>query len=62
MGNPTTAKLEGMLARMDGGIGAVCTSSGMGAVALRVMKSSVSADYSVVLLPCLMKPCHGLGF
>jgi len=47
MGNPTTAKLEGILARLDGGIGAVCTSSGMGAVALSCM-SIVSAGDEII--------------
>ena len=37
MGNPTTAKLEAVMATMDGGIGAVATSSGMGATTLACM-------------------------
>ncbi|QFR48682.1 O-acetylhomoserine aminocarboxypropyltransferase/cysteine synthase [Sulfurimonas lithotrophica] len=37
MGNPTTAKLENVMAEMDGGIGAVATSSGMSAVTLATM-------------------------
>jgi O-acetylhomoserine (thiol)-lyase len=37
MGNPTTAKLESIMTDMDGGIGAVATSSGMGAIALTTM-------------------------
>jgi O-acetylhomoserine (thiol)-lyase len=37
MGNPTTAKLESIMADMDGGIGAVATSSGMGATTLATM-------------------------
>lgn len=44
MGNPTTAKLENILAKMDGGIGAVCTSSGMGATTLAVMSIVSSGD------------------
>ncbi|OIP52963.1 MAG: O-acetylhomoserine sulfhydrylase [Helicobacteraceae bacterium CG2_30_36_10] len=37
MGNPTTAKLETIMAKMDGGIGAVATSSGMAATTLACM-------------------------
>lgn len=37
MGNPTTARLENIMADMDGGIGAVATSSGMGASTLATM-------------------------
>ena len=37
MGNPTSAKLENLIANMDGGIGAVVTSSGMGAITLATM-------------------------
>lgn len=37
MGNPTSSRLEGILAKMDGGIGAIVTSSGMGATALATM-------------------------
>jgi len=37
MGNPTTSKLESILAQMDGGIGAVATSSGMGATSLATL-------------------------
>ena len=37
MGNPTTARLESIMADMDGGIGAVATSSGMGATSLACM-------------------------
>lgn len=37
MGNPTTSKLESILAKMDGGIGAVATSSGMGATSLATL-------------------------
>ena len=44
MGNPTTAKLESILAKMDGGIGAVATSSGMGATTLAVMSIVSSGD------------------
>lgn len=44
MGNPTTARLENILAKMDGGIGAVCTSSGMAATTLAVMSIVSSGD------------------
>jgi len=44
MGNPTTAKLESVLADMDGGIGAIATSSGMGATTLATMSLLASGD------------------
>lgn len=44
VGNPTTAKLESLMAMMDGGIGAVATSSGMGAITLAVMSLLASGD------------------
>ncbi|QOP46297.1 aminotransferase class I/II-fold pyridoxal phosphate-dependent enzyme [Sulfurimonas paralvinellae] len=44
MGNPTTAKLESIMAKMDGGIGAVATSSGMGATTLACMSLLASGD------------------
>ncbi|MCW8837682.1 MAG: aminotransferase class V-fold PLP-dependent enzyme [Thiovulaceae bacterium] len=44
MGNPTTAKLEAVMAEMDGGIGAIATSSGMGAVTLSTMSLLSSGD------------------
>jgi len=44
MGNPTTAKLEAIMANMDGGIGAVATSSGMGATTLATMSLLSSGD------------------
>ncbi len=44
MGNPTTAKLESVMAEMDGGIGAVATSSGMGATTLAVMSLLSQGD------------------
>lgn len=44
MGNPTTAKLESILAEMDGGVGAVATSSGMGATTLATMSLLASGD------------------
>ncbi len=47
MGNPTTAKLESIMAKMDGGIGAVATSSGMAATTLATM-SLLSAGDEIV--------------
>ena len=44
MGNPTTAKLESIMAKMDGGIGAIATSSGMGATTLAVMSLLEAGD------------------
>ncbi len=44
MGNPTTAKLESIIAAMDGGIGAVATSSGMGASSLAILSLVSSGD------------------
>ena len=34
MGNPTTAKLESVVTKMEGGFGAIATSSGMGALSM----------------------------
>jgi O-acetylhomoserine (thiol)-lyase len=34
VGNPTNAKLESVVARLEGGLGAIATSSGMGAIAM----------------------------
>lgn len=47
VGNPTSAKLESMLAHMDGGVGAIATSSGMGAITLACM-SLLSAGDEVI--------------
>ncbi|MCF6330930.1 MAG: aminotransferase class I/II-fold pyridoxal phosphate-dependent enzyme [Sulfurimonas sp.] len=44
MGNPTTARLENILAEMDNGVGAVATSSGMGATTLATMSLLESGD------------------
>ena len=44
MGNPTTARLESILAEMDGGIGAIATSSGMGATTLATMSLLACGD------------------
>lgn len=44
MGNPTTAKLEKILAEMDGGVGAVATSSGMAAISLATFSLLSTGD------------------
>lgn len=44
MGNPTSAQLEQILAQMDGGIGAVAASSGMGATAMATLSLLKSGD------------------
>lgn len=44
MGNPTTAQLESILADMDDGVGAIATSSGMGATTLATMSLLSSGD------------------
>lgn len=44
MGNPTTAKLESIIAQMDKGIGAVATSSGMGASSLAIISIVSNGD------------------
>lgn len=44
VGNPTSAKLESLLADMDGGVGAIATSSGMAATTLAVMSLLQSGD------------------
>jgi len=44
MGNPVTAKLESIMAKMDNGVGAVATSSGMGATTLATMSLLESGD------------------
>lgn len=47
MGNPTSSKLEAMLAHMDQGVGAVVTSSGMGAITLATMSLLQSGDEAI---------------
>jgi len=44
VGNPTSARLESLLAQMEGGIGAIATSSGMAATTLAVMSLLQSGD------------------
>jgi len=44
VGNPTSAQLEQILASMDGGIGAIATSSGMGATAMATLSLLKAGD------------------
>jgi len=44
MGNPTSGQLEGILAAMDGGVGAIATSSGMGATAMATLSLLKAGD------------------
>ena len=44
VGNPTTAKLESLLTYMDGGIGAIATSSGMAAITMAILSVCQSGD------------------
>jgi O-acetylhomoserine (thiol)-lyase len=44
MGNPTSMELEKKLANHDGGVGAVCTSSGMGAISMVVTSLIKNSD------------------
>ena len=44
MGNPTSARLESIIANMDGGIGAIATSSGMAATTLATMSLLSAGD------------------
>ena len=59
MGNPTTAKLESIMAGMDGGIGAVATSSGMGATTLATM-SLLSSDDEIISIGGLFGGTYAL--
>jgi len=47
VGNPTSGQLEQILASMDGGIGAVATSSGMGATAMATLSLLRSGDHII---------------
>jgi len=59
MGNPTTTKLESILADMDGGIGAVATSSGMAATTLATM-SLLSAGDEIISIGGLFGGTYSL--
>lgn len=49
VGNPTTAKLEGIITQMESGLGAVATSSGMGALAM-VMTAYLKSEDEVLCI------------
>ena len=49
VGNPTTAKLEGIVAKMEGGLAAIATSSGMGALAM-VMTAYLKSNDEVLCI------------
>ena len=59
MGNPTTSKLESIMAEMDGGVGAIATSSGMGATALATM-SLLSAGDEIISIGGLFGGTYSL--
>ena len=59
MGNPTTLKLESIIAKMDGGIGAIATSSGMAATTLATM-SLVSAGDEIISIGGLFSGTYSL--
>lgn len=44
MGNPTSSVLEEKLSNMEGGVGAIATSSGMGAITMSIMSLCSSGD------------------
>jgi len=44
MGNPTSSILEEKLSQMEGGVGAIATSSGMGAITMSIMSMCSSGD------------------
>jgi O-acetylhomoserine (thiol)-lyase len=49
VGNPTTAKLETIIAKMEGGLASIATSSGMGALAM-VMTAYLKSDDEVLCI------------
>jgi len=59
MGNPTTARLESIMAEMDGGIGAIATSSGMAATTLATM-SLLSAGDEIISIGGLFGGTYAL--
>ena len=59
MGNPTTARLESIMADMDGGIGAIATSSGMAATTLATM-SLLSAGDEIISIGGLFGGTYAL--
>lgn len=59
MGNPTTATLEEKIANMESGIGAVATSSGMGAISMVIM-SLCSKDDEIIAVGGLFGGSYAL--
>ncbi len=59
MGNPTTAKLESIVAKMESGLGAIATSSGMGALAM-IMTAFLKADDEVLCIGGFFGGTHTL--
>ena len=59
MGNPTTTRLESIMSDMDGGVGAVATSSGMGATSLSIM-SLISAGDKIISIGGLFGGTYSL--
>lgn len=49
MGNPTTSELESRLSKMENGIGAVATSSGMGAITMSIMSLCSAGDEIIAI-------------
>jgi len=49
VGNPTNAKLESVVAKMEGGVGAIATASGMGAISM-VTTAFLRADDEVLCI------------
>jgi len=49
VGNPTTGKLEGIVAKMESGLGSIATSSGMGAMAM-VMTAYLKCEDEVLCI------------
>ncbi len=59
MGNPTTAKLESIVAKMESGLGAIATSSGMGALAM-IMTAFLKSDDEVLCIGGFFGGTHTL--
>ncbi len=59
MGNPTTATLEEQISKMEDGIGAVATSSGMGAISMALM-SLCSSDDEIIAIGGLFGGSYAL--
>ncbi len=59
MGNPTSSQLESKLSKMENGIGAITTSSGMGAITM-VFMSLCSADDEIIAVGGLFGGSYAL--